>query len=311
MRRLALVSCLSFFSVPVFADLIVSRGALGVDHYTDDGVFLGVLIAPGTGGLSDAQGVAVAPNGDLLVGDFNNSNILRFTSTGAFVSVFASGAAVDIPFDVVFGTGGDVFVASAGPTSNVARLNGTTGALITANFTSGNVTPIGGPQYLEFGPALALTDVAGHLFRFDPVTGVHISTNSLDNPEGVAYDAMGNLYVAQRISNNVLRFPSGGGAPAVVIPNGAFAGAPADIEFGPDGLLYLSASSIYRFDVSGANGVLVDSFGTGGEFLVFTTAVPEPGAISLAGTGMAALGALALCRRRTAAKVRYRSSWGC
>ena len=42
------------------------------------------------------------------------------------------------------------------------------------------------------------------------------------------------------------------------------------------GSLYLSADKIYRFDVSGANGVLVDSFGTGGEFLVFTP-VPEPG----------------------------------
>jgi DNA-binding beta-propeller fold protein YncE len=149
--------------------------------------------------------------------------------------------------------------------------------VITANFTSANMTPIGGPQYLEFGPALALTDIAGHMFRFDPVTGVHISTSFLDNPEGVAYDALGNLYVAQRISNNVLRFPAGGGAAVEVIPMGAFGGQPADIEIRSNGLLYLSADSIYRFDVSGAVGVLVDSFGTGGEFMVFTTPIPEPG----------------------------------
>ena len=120
----------------------------------------------------------------------------------------------------------------------------------------------------------------------------------MDNPEGVAYDAAGNLYVAQRISNNVLRFPAGGGPPVVVIPNGAFAGSPADIEIGPNGLLYLSASSIYRFDVSGATGVLVDSFGTGGEFLVFTTAVPEPGALALMATGAALLLYTRSVRRR-------------
>jgi hypothetical protein len=44
--------------------------------------------------------------------------------------------------------------------------------------------------------------------------------------------------------------------------------------------LYLSADKIYRFDVSGANGVLVDSFGTGGEFMVFTP-VPEPGTAAM------------------------------
>src|SRR2546428_8159608 len=135
MERIGLIVCLSFFGVPLFADLIVSRGTLGVDHYTDNGAFLGQLIAPGSGGLVDAQGVAVAPNGELFVGDFSSDNILHFAPNGAFLNVFASGAAVDTPFDLVFGTGGDLFEPSAGPTSNINRLNGTTGALITANFT--------------------------------------------------------------------------------------------------------------------------------------------------------------------------------
>ena len=86
-----------------------------------------------------------------------------------------------------------------------------------------------------------MTDIAGRLFRFDPFTGAHISTVLLDNPEGVAYAANGDLYVAQRISNNVLRFPLGGGLAEEVIAMGAFEGSPADLEFGPDGLLYLSS----------------------------------------------------------------------
>jgi hypothetical protein len=154
--------------------------------------------------------------------------------------------------------------------------------------------PTGGPQYLEFGPQLAMTDIAGRLFRFDATSGAHISTVLLDNPEGVAYAPNGDLYVAQRISNNVLRFPFGGGLVEEVIAMGAFGGAPADLEFGPNGLLYLSADKIYRFDVSGANGVLVDSFGTGGEFMVFTP-VPEPGTMIV--TLIAAL-ALGLFKRR-------------
>jgi DNA-binding beta-propeller fold protein YncE len=300
MRFLAVLSISIGMSIPACADLLVSRGPLGVDRYTDNGVFLGTLIMPGAGGLEDAQGVAVAPNGELFVGDFENDNILRFAPDGTFLNVFSSDLAVDTPFDVVFGTNGDLFVASAGNVSNIARLDETTGMVITASFTSGNVTPIGGPQYLEFGPALALTDIAGHLFRFDPVTGVHISTGLFDNPEGVAYNAAGDLFLAQRGSRNILRLPAGGGPAQEIIPNGAFAGEPLDIEFGPDGLLYVSASSIYRFDVSGPMGILVDSFGTGGEFLVFTP-IPEPGAFGLTVAGLVFAAVFRRRRRRAGA----------
>jgi hypothetical protein len=279
----------------LFADLIVSRGASGVDRYTDSGVFLGTVITPGSGGLSDAQGVAITPSGGYIVGDFASDSLLRFAPDGSFLNVFASGPAIATPFDVVRGPSGDIFVANAGGLDTVARLNPSTGAVITANFiTDDPMHPTGGPQYLEFGPQLAMTDIAGRLFRFDATTGAHISTVLLDNPEGVAYAPNGDLYVAQRISNNVLRFPFGGGPAEEVIAMGAFGGAPADLEFGPNGLLYLSADKIYRFDVSGANGVLVDSFGTGGEFMVFTP-VPEPGTMSV--TLIAAL-ALGLFKRR-------------
>ena len=295
MKRIFLVFLASVGAAStLFADLIVSRGTLGVDRYTDNGVFVGNVIAPGSGGLSDAQGVAITSSGGYLVGDFTNDNILRFAPDGSFINVFASGPAIDTPFDVVTGPGG-IFVANAGGLNTVARLNPATGTVITPNFiTDDPMHPTGGPQYLEFGPQLAMTDIAGRLFRFDSVTGAHISTVLLDNPEGVAYASNGDLYVAQRISNNVLRFPAGGGPPEEVIAMGAFGGSPADLEFGPNGLLYLSADKIYRFDVSGANGVLVDSFGTGGEFLVFTP-VPEPGT---AGMSLIAGLALAVFKRR-------------
>jgi DNA-binding beta-propeller fold protein YncE len=272
----------------VSAELIVSRGTSGVEHYSNGGTFLGVLIAPGTGGLVDAQGVAVGPNGDLYVGDFTNSNILRFTSTGTFLGVFSNAGAVDTPFDVVFGPGGELLVASAGATSNIAQLD-SAGNLITGNFTSGNATPIGGPQYLGFGPTLAISDIAGHVFRFDLTTGTFISLLILDNPEGVAFAPNGDLYIAQRIVRNVIRVPAGGGPIEVVIPDNSFDGPPQDIAFGPNGLLYISANSIYRYDVSGANGVLVDHFGTGGEFLVFRDAadVPEPSTLVFGGAGLA------------------------
>lgn len=282
-------------SLSAWGGLLVSRGAAGVDRYTNDGVFLGNLIPAGAGGLVDAHGAAVLPNGDILVADFAQDNILRFDRLGNFINVFANPPGVDSPNDVVLGPDGKVYAANAGGT--IARFDAITGALLTPSFTSGNPQPLGGPQYLEFGPELALTDIAGRLFRFDPSTGKWISTSFFDNPEGVAYDEEGNLYVAQRISNNVLRLPKGGGKAEVVIKTGDFEGSPADIEFGPDGLLYVAASKIYRFDVTGAKTGLVDSFGTGGEFLVFFTEVPEPGSYALGSAGIVLLGLLYRFRR--------------
>jgi hypothetical protein len=288
MRLLPTLLMTAVFCGPAFADLIVTQGAMGVQHYTDNGVSLGTLIAPGTGGLTDARGVAVAPGGDLFVADFANSDILHFSGGGAFLGVFASGANVDAPLGVAFGTGGDLFVASAGPTSNIARVNGTTGVVTNPSFTSGNVLVLGGPQFLTFGPDLVVTDSAGHLFRFNATTGVSSFGTSLDNPVGVAFDAAGDLFVAQRISDNVLKFPAGGGAPSIFIPSGAFAGSPSDLAIGPNGLLYVETdSAIYRFNASGGSGVLVDSFETGGRYEAFTPEpVPEPGTWTLVGAGI-------------------------
>jgi sugar lactone lactonase YvrE len=271
---------------PASADLIVTQGTMGVQRYTNDGVSLGTLIAPGTGGLTDARGVAVGPGGDLFVADFSNDNILRFNSSGGFLGVFTSGANVDTPLGIAFGTGGDLFVASAGPASNIARVDGTTGVVTNPSFTSGNSLVLGGPQYLTFGPDLAVTDIAGHLFRFDPTTGVSTFEAALDNPVGVTFDALGNLFVAQRISDNVLLLPAGGGGSSILIPNGAFTSSPADMKIGPDGLLYVTTGgAIYRFDTS---GTLVDSFGTGGRYMAFTdsTVVPEPETWTLLGLGI-------------------------
>jgi len=293
-KAIAVALAGTLLALPAFADLLVSRGPLGVDRYSNAGAFLGNLIPPGTGGLSDARGLAVSSAGDIYVADFSNDNVLRFNGAGAFQGVFASGADVDTPFGIAFGTGGDLFVESAGPASNIARVDKNTGVVLNANFTSGNVTPLGGPHFLAFGPDLAVSDLAGHVFRFDATTGSWISTGFYDNPQGVAFDAAGNLFFAQRISDNVLKVPAGGGAASEVIPNGAFTGSPAGLAIGPDGLLYLASSTaIYRFDVTGASGVPIDSFGNGGRYLAFTSSVPEPASAFLACLGLAALVAFA------------------
>ncbi|HYZ85747.1 MAG TPA: hypothetical protein VE621_15155 [Bryobacteraceae bacterium] len=289
MRRLGGMLFISLLGCEVaWADLLVSRGTFGIDRYADSGTFLGQFISPGTGGLNDARGIAIGSNGDVYVADFLDSQILRFDSAGTFLNVFSSGAGIQTPFDLSFGPGGDLYVGSGGNDA-VVRVNALTGMAAGA-FTFGNPQPIGGPHYLAFGPQLVVTDQAGRLFRFNAATGAWIQTTLLDNPEGAGFNAAGDLFVAQRISDNVLRSPSGGGPFIIAIPTGDFAGAPADLVFGPGDLMYLATSSaIYRFDVSSGSGALVDSFGNGGEYLAFTNAIPEPGALIMVIIGLAAI----------------------
>src|SRR4051794_39820586 len=83
LRVTALVFFFVTFAGGSFATLLVSRGTQGVDRYTDTGAFLGQITAPGSGGLTDARGIAVAPNGDILVADWNLGQILRYNSSGA------------------------------------------------------------------------------------------------------------------------------------------------------------------------------------------------------------------------------------
>ena len=172
-----------------------------------------------------------------------------------------------------------------------------TGAVNTPNFiTDDPMHPTGGPQYLEFGPELAMTDIAAAACSGSTrLRARTISTLLLDNPEGVAYASNGDLYVAQRISDNVLRFPSAAD-PARRSSDGRVGEAsPADLEFGPNGLLYLSGpDKISSLRCERRQWRLRRQLWDGRRVLVFTP-VPEPRNCR----GMSLIAALCLGRVQT------------
>src|SRR5262249_31163292 len=62
-----------------------------VEFDATTGAFSKVFIAAGSGGLSQAEGLAYAPNGTLLVASFGSNRVLRFdSSTGAFLGTVSS-----------------------------------------------------------------------------------------------------------------------------------------------------------------------------------------------------------------------------
>ena len=207
------------------ADLLVSStGATSsVLHYNGStGAFIDAFVSPGSGGLSDPQGLAFGPDGNLYVGSFGTSSVLRYNgSTGAFIDAFVPSGSGGLfgPFGLVFGPDGNLYVNSH-ETGSVLRYNGTTGAFIDAFVTSGS----GGlsfPESLVFGPDGNLYvdsfNVNGVL-RYDGTTGAFLDvfvasgSGGMAGPTGMVFGPDANLYVGSFATNSVLRYNGSTGA---------------------------------------------------------------------------------------------------
>jgi len=115
----------------------------------------------------------VFQRGELFLASETLNQVLHYSLTGESLGVFASGAAISSPREIVFGPDGNMYmsIVASGPSTNaVLKFDGTTGALIGTFATTG-----------------------------------------LNFPRGLAFDPDGNLYVASAEGNNVVKFSSTGG----------------------------------------------------------------------------------------------------
>jgi DNA-binding beta-propeller fold protein YncE len=254
------------------------------------GAFVDTFVAPGAGGLAGPMGLFFRGGRLLLVnqniGQPNNGEVLRFDrQNGAFIDRLVAGNSPDAPFaprGMVRGAAGNVlYVADIGTASGdcssegrVARYNGGDGRFLGDLDRRGfafEFHPRGavfGPDGLLYVSAIGCpipTDprfdpLAGFVLRFEPRSGqfvdVFASNNSvpdLHRPEGLVFDADGNLWVASfraspADSDRILKLDGKSGAQlaalllaAPVAAGGTRAFAQA-ILFGPGGDLFIPIS---------------------------------------------------------------------
>jgi len=180
-----------------------------VIEFDRHGNYIGDFVASGAGGLAYPTGMALLPDGDLLVASRDTHEVLRFDGTtgaplGAFVVAGAGG--LSQPFGQTFGPNGNLFVTST--TNEVLEFDGTTGA------------PLG-----------KLVDAAAN--------------GTLDQPRGLTFKADGNLLVCSFGTDEVLEFNGATGVPLgkwaqVGTATAITQDSPWGIRVGPNGHVFVS-----------------------------------------------------------------------
>ena len=197
-----------------------------------------------TAELGAPQGITVDSAGRIYIADGGNGRI-RIVDTDGLIR--STGGSFGEPADVAVDAAGNIYVAGA---SDAAVFR---------------ITPAG------VRSTFAGTGVAG-----TSGDGLAANASQLDDPRGVAVDAVGNVYIAEAGSNRVRRVGADGILRTVAGTfSGGFSGdgglaiaaelsGPRDVAVGPDGSLVIADSGNNRVRVVDTNGVIRTVAGSGG-----------------------------------------------
>jgi trimeric autotransporter adhesin len=213
--------------------------------------------------LDQPYAVAVDGTGDIFIADAYNGKVRKVSSQGVITTVAGSQMSVE-PGDGVLATVGAGYIFARGVTLD------SSGNLYIADGTRGRIRKV--------VPDGIISTVAGN-GQFDdigPYSGDHgPATNAqLSLPAGIAADAAGNVYIADRV-NNVIRRVTSGGIITTIAGNGilGYSGdggiATAAELYPPYGVAVDASGNLYEADSGNfirkisTNGIITTVAGTG------------------------------------------------
>ena len=233
------------------------------------------------GGLTEPEGIAFGPDGNLYVSS-RSDEVLRYDGRkGKFIDVFASGHGLLDPAGIAFGgPDDDLFVGSGltddGRGNQILHFDGATGAF-KAVVDPGNLAGLDDPEALVFGPdgLLYVTSTPeagpGEVLRYDPATDTFVdkfvpaATSSILDPTGMVFGPDGDLFLSSAETSEVKRYDGTTGAPQGVFVSAGLGGLQEaeGLAFGPDGNLFVASelgNAVLEYD--GTSGAFVREFVT-------------------------------------------------
>jgi DNA-binding beta-propeller fold protein YncE len=150
-----------------------------------------------------ANGAVLHP-GDIVVSDFARDQIIRVDPAGGAEAVITSGGFFDNPADLVVDPAGKTVYVTDFVANVVVRVDVATGA----QSAVASLANPSGITWDETGGLLVTgSEIAGSLFRVDPVTGeTRRLTSGLGGARGLAVAADGAVYIANFLHHDIIRF---------------------------------------------------------------------------------------------------------
>lgn len=252
-------------------------------------------------GLLAPKGIAFAPNGDFYVSqDINGSltSVISKVTSGGSVTTFASG--FQYPMGLAVNSDGDLFVADR----ILGEIFKVSGGVVTT-YASG-LSEVFGLAFNSSGTLYAATrgstnSDTGAIWRVDGVENKTQIIAGLNQPNDLAIDSAGNLYVTNFGTSSISKISADGTSSVLFADGGDGLISPVGLAFDPvSGNLFVASQgndSIYEITPGGVASVFASGISSAPQYLAFApSAIPEPGVA--AGLAGAAAIALAFWRRR-------------
>lgn len=259
--------------------------------------------------LNYPAGLAFDSAGNLYIADSSNNRVREVVVAGAITTVLGTGAAgatlpnqLNVPTGVAIDVAGNLDVADSGnqriqqlsPSGAIQTLPGA-GRDVAAD-SKGDLFIAGGSQVFELSPSLKLSTIAGGGSYGHGGDGGPATSARLNGPVAIAFDASGDLYIADQ-KNSRVRMVDASGTITTVAGDGTFASgpgelsAPAGVAVNNSGLVYIAGQNNDRIVALVSPGNLVTVAGTAipgfnGDGLPATsTQLFSPGSMAFGPTG--------------------------
>ena len=247
----------------------------------------GITVAGGNGSgsaanqFNDPYGVTVDNNGNIYIADRSNNRIQKFpanstSSTNGMTVAGGNGVGSNAnqfndPYGITLDNNGNIYIADKG-NQRIQKwksdaLSGTT-TVAGGNGGGSNANQFSNPKSIAFDATgnMYIVDGSNNRIQRFPANstnstfgitvaggnGAGANANQFSNPQGIAFDATGNMYIVDGSNNRIQRFPanSTSSTNGITVAGGNGAGSNVNQFSNPQGIAFDATGNMYIVDGS-------------------------------------------------------------